>query len=166
MADDTVIDVVERDKSRDEQRLIDAGYNPDRYRLLSSGGVYDNERKVIAGNIGDERGRYPINHENAHEMHEKYRELRISAMQAALEQETGVDGLHPSLVILNRALVRNALQGRGIAAVKSTELIYRVMDLLDNAGPSTGGAGAGISGESLAALRDIVVAVRDMRQAE
>ena len=164
MSDDSkAVTVLSDEEKRDKLRK--AGYDPDKYRLLNSGAVNEIATNRIKDNLGvnGDRTGYLINSENAYEHHEKRRQLRISTMQAALEAETGGAGLGESLTILNRALVRSALQGSGIAKVKSMELIYRVLDLLDIGGSQGQAMPGGIDGASLAALRDIVQAARDMR---
>jgi hypothetical protein len=152
--------VFPEDVEEQNKILVDQGYNPDNHRLLSSGAILNRDTARFVARVP---GSQAINSKNAYDYHEKYRQSRIRAMRDALQAETG-QNLRGSLVILGRAMVQEAIQGKGISRVKAAQLIYDHLELTPAGNKSIDQPGVTISDTSILALRDIVAAIAELKR--
>lgn len=148
-----------RDDTR-EAILLHYGYNPDNVRLLNSGAVLDNNTKRFVGRIP---GTSAINSNNVYEYHEKRRRLRIDSVRQGLASVTGKGSLRESMAIVGAALAEEAIDGKGIARVKAIERIYDYLELSPVATQGGVKQGVSIGADSIEALRDIILAIRDIK---
>jgi hypothetical protein len=149
--------IIPEDQEERKVLLAEHGYDPEVYQLLRNGAVKKQHTKPIIAFIGNG----PINRSNAKQYREQQSEVRVQAMAEALQKEVAAGNLKGNLVEINRAVIRTALDSRGIAQIKATEMIYRLLGMI---GEETEAQKAGVTltmdADSIDALRDIIVTLR------
>jgi hypothetical protein len=151
--------IIPQDDEGRRALLVEYGYDPVTHVLYSNGAVYNKEkgRGGICGHIGNG----PINRSNAKQYREMQSEVRIRAMETALEREVKAGHLEGNLIEINRAVIRTALDKGGIAQMKATEMIYRLLGMIgEEADTQKAGVNLTMDAESIEALRDIIVTLR------
>ena len=139
----------------DDQILLDNGYEPGEYRLLSNGAIRGVKENRIVAKLP---GKYDITKATASEYHQAAREKRIKIAQEALAAGTGGRNLHESAVILTQAQVRTALESQTVAGVRAYENIMAMAGLWDKSKDKKPESAPGITidRQSLEVLRDIL----------
>jgi hypothetical protein len=111
------------------KQIIDYSANPERYRTLKNGAIYDNERKKIVAAPPLER--QPISQVNASAMASLRWEQAIKASRQGIKDVSGTKSSYSAWGKAMGKLYDDAMQpGISMAKVKGLELVGRAADLL------------------------------------